>query len=126
MCIGLSVASLIRAIVPVSLGYTTAVNHSKTGELVTMAEGMARKIKSASGANYTISGNTGIFLIAGASDDWVASLGVPFVYTMELRDTGNSAFHLPEELIASTGEDLWAAMKYLGRQLEKKKKRKRN
>ncbi|XP_063612313.1 carboxypeptidase B-like [Penaeus indicus] len=103
-------------------GYTTTLNHSNTEELVAIAEGMARKIKS---ANYTISGSTSTFLIAGASDDWVASLGVPFVYTMELRDTGKSAFHLPEELIVSSGEDLWAAMKYLGRQLEKKKKKHR-
>lgn len=106
-------------------GYTRTVNHSRTAELVKMAEGMARRIKAANGTDYTISGSTSAFLIAGASDDWVASLGVPYVYTMELRDTGRSAFHLPEELIVATGEDLWAAMKYLGRQLEKKKKKRR-
>ncbi|XP_042894278.1 carboxypeptidase B-like [Penaeus japonicus] len=106
--------------------YSRAINNSSTRELIDIAAGMTKKIEAAGGTRYNISSSTVSLLVGGASDDWVASQGVPYVYTMELRDRGETVFHLPEHLIVPTGEDVWAAMKYLGRKLRHKKKQKKN
>ncbi|XP_069988693.1 carboxypeptidase B [Penaeus vannamei] len=106
--------------------YSRAGNNSKSKDLVNLADGMVRKIEAAGGTRYNISSSGVSLLVGGASDDWVASQGVPYVYTMELRDRGETVFHLPEHLIVPTGEDVWTAMKYLGRKLRYRRKNKRN
>ncbi|XP_063590644.1 carboxypeptidase B-like [Penaeus indicus] len=92
-------------------------NRTSAEELERIAEGMRERIEATSGAPYSITRSPESFIIGGTSENWVASQGVPYVYTMELRDKGETVFHLPEHLIAETGEDLWAAMKYLNSQL---------
>ncbi|XP_047475924.1 carboxypeptidase B-like [Penaeus chinensis] len=93
-------------------------NRTSAEELDRVAEGMMERIEATSGATYSITRSPESFIIGGTSENWVASQGVPYVYTMELRDKGETVFHLPEHLIAETGEDVWAAMKYLSSQLE--------
>ncbi|XP_042877672.1 carboxypeptidase B-like [Penaeus japonicus] len=97
--------------------YDDDVNRTSLEELDRIAVGMAARIEATSGANYTVR-SPEPFIIGGTSENWAASRGVPYVYTLELRDKGETVFHLPEELIASTGEDVWAAMKYLVSHLE--------
>ena len=50
---------------------------------------------------------------AGGSDDWAYSLGVPFSYTLELRDLGQSGFALPEPQIIPTCEETFNALKVM-------------
>ena len=41
--------------------------------------------------------------------DWtLGELGIPYSYAMELRDTGEFGFLLPEDQIIPTGEEVWA------------------
>ncbi|XP_037785115.1 carboxypeptidase B-like [Penaeus monodon] len=93
-------------------------NRTSAEELERIAEGMRERIEATSGATYTVIRSPESLIIGGTSENWVASQGVPYVYTMELRDKGETVFHLPEHLIAETGEDVWAAMKYLSGQFE--------
>ena len=49
---------------------------------------------------------------AGTSRDWAAGQAhIPYVYTIELRDTGKNGWILPPENIRPTGEEIWAALK---------------
>ncbi|XP_069989560.1 carboxypeptidase B [Penaeus vannamei] len=94
------------------------VNRTSDEELERIAEGMRDRIQATSGAEYTVTRTPESIIVGGTSENWVASLGVPYVYTMELRDRGETVFHLPEDLIDEAGEDAWAAMKYLSAELE--------
>lgn len=50
-------------------------------------------------------------LAAGASCDWAYdALGILYSYTIELRDTGNFGFLLPESQILPTGVETWAGL----------------
>ena len=49
---------------------------------------------------YTASGN--------AVDFAKGKLGIPYVYTIELRDTGMNGFLLPPDQIIPTGEEIMA------------------
>merc|ERR1712002_649066 len=49
-----------------------------------------------------------LYPAAGASDDWYKSLGMRFVFTTELRDTGRYGFVLPKDQIIPSGEEMWA------------------
>ena len=49
---------------------------------------------------------------SGSSRDWASeALGVPQVFTLELRDTGDYGFLLPPEQIIPVGEEVWAGMR---------------
>jgi hypothetical protein len=65
------------------------------------------------GTDYEFGTSTNIIYAAsGASDDWAYGvLGVPFVYTLELRDQGRYGFVLPADQIIPTGEETWAGIK---------------
>ncbi len=57
---------------------------------------------------------------SGCSVDWgYATLGAKYSYVVELRDTGNYGFLLPERLIEPSGIETYAAVKaLLGHMLE--------
>ena len=51
---------------------------------------------------------------SGTSRDWAAGVTeIPYVYTVELRDTGDSGWILPPGEITPTGEEIWAGLKAL-------------
>jgi len=50
-----------------------------------------------------------LYPAAGAADDWYKSLGMRYVFTTELRDTGRYGFVLPADQIIPSGEEMWAA-----------------
>ena len=55
---------------------------------------------------------------AGAADDWYKGvLGSRFAFTTELRDTGRYGFILPPDQIIESGEEIWAAMEVIIKQL---------
>ncbi|CAG0914515.1 unnamed protein product [Notodromas monacha] len=48
---------------------------------------------------------------SGSSDDWAfAVANIPFVYTVELRDTGEHGFLLPPDQIKPTGEEIFSGI----------------
>lgn len=50
---------------------------------------------------------------AGGADDWAYGVaGIPYVYTIELRDTGRYGFILPKEYITPTGEEFYDGLKH--------------
>ncbi|CAL4085605.1 unnamed protein product [Meganyctiphanes norvegica] len=69
------------------------------------------------GTHYEIGSSTNtIYAAAGGSDDWAKGEGgVKYAYTIELRDTGNWGFDLPENQIIPTGEETWAGIEVVAR-----------
>ena len=52
--------------------------------------------------------------VVGASGDWFLSLGIRFGFTLELRNaSGPNNFLLPPEEIRPSGEETWAAFKWV-------------
>ena len=50
-----------------------------------------------------------LYVCSGTASDWAAGeLGIPYSYTMELRDTGTYGFLLPPEQIIPTARETWA------------------
>jgi hypothetical protein len=50
-----------------------------------------------------------LYTASGTSLDWALGVaGIPYVYSIELRDTGIYGFLLPAEQIIPTGEETWA------------------
>jgi len=51
---------------------------------------------------------------SGSSEDWVKSVaGVPYPYTLELRDNGTYGFLLPAEFIDRSGRETYNALNTL-------------
>ena len=50
-----------------------------------------------------------IYIASGTSVDWAkGELKIPYVYTIEVRDTGRYGFLLPPDQIIPTGEEIMA------------------
>ena len=48
-------------------------------------------------------------IASGSSADWaLGEAGIPYSYSVELRDTGRYGFLLPRDLILPTSEEMWA------------------
>merc|ERR1712170_61643 len=59
-----------------------------------------------------------LYPASSAADDWYKGvLGSRFTFTTELRDTGNYGFILPASQIIESGEEIWAAMEVIIKQL---------
>lgn len=55
-----------------------------------------------------------IYMATGSSVDYVADVvGADYTFTTELRDTGNYGFLLPPEQIVPSGEESFAAVQVL-------------
>ncbi|KAJ8376021.1 hypothetical protein SKAU_G00066010, partial [Synaphobranchus kaupii] len=96
---------------PYSYTFQLAAHHS---ELLQVAEGAAKALRSLYGTRYTSGpGAATIYPAAGGSDDWAYDLGVKYSYTFELRDTGRYGFLLPESQIKPTCMETMLAVKYI-------------
>ncbi len=75
---------------------------------------MASAIQSVSGSIYE-PGPVGptLYLASGGSVDWFYGSRGIYSWTIELRDTGASGFVLPANQIVPTGEENWAAVKFI-------------
>merc|ERR1712223_106444 len=50
-----------------------------------------------------------LYIASGSSADWALGIaGIPYAYSVELRDTGRYGFLLPRDLILPTAEEIWA------------------
>lgn len=76
-----------------------------------VGEAAVQTILETHGETYTFGTSAQIlYLSSGTSRDWAAGVPlIPFVYTLELRDT--NSFVLPPDQIVPTGEEIWAALK---------------
>ncbi|XP_055784035.1 carboxypeptidase B [Salvelinus fontinalis] len=102
---------------PYSYTFQLAEHHS---ELMTVAEGASKVLRSLYGTEYTSGpGAATIYPAAGGSDDWAYDLGVKYSYTFELRDTGRYGFLLPESQIKPTCEETMLAVKYITSHVQK-------
>merc|ERR1711951_216960 len=59
-----------------------------------------------------------LYTAAGTSLDWALGVAhIPYVYSIELRDTGLYGFILPPEQIIPTAEEAWAFHKVAAEQM---------
>ncbi|XP_070578453.1 carboxypeptidase B-like [Ptychodera flava] len=70
-------------------------------------------IKSVHNKTYVYgAGSSVLYATAGSSKDWgYGVMGVPYSYTVELRDTGEYGFVLPEDQILPTCQEMYAGLK---------------
>lgn len=96
-------------------GYTCNQAAPRTEEHSRLALGAAEIFTKAKGARYKGGNTCKLFYAAsGCSDDWVLSSGTAeYSFTIELRDDGKKGFVLPASEILPTGEESYAATKWL-------------
>ncbi|XP_068211932.1 carboxypeptidase B-like [Palaemon carinicauda] len=102
--------------------YSTQVTHPLKAPMHQAGRVMARNIRKQTGAVYRV-GNAAVsyYPAAGTSDDWASyAVNVPYVYTIELRDTGSYGFTLPAAQLLPTVNDAWTAVKYMGTLVQSK------
>lgn len=108
-------------------GDTLATRHSPiTMSCFPLVTAWPKKIKKKDGTIYSVGSTANIvYVVSGTSTDWAAGdLKIPLAYTMELRDDGPAGFVLPHHLIVPAVNDVWIALKYLGKYVIQKEKRK--
>lgn len=83
--------------------------------MMTQASAAAQALRSVHGTQYTVGTVPDLLYIAsGSSVDWgYGAAGCEYSYTFELRDRGRYGFILPADQIIPSGEETWAALKYL-------------
>ncbi|KAK5659583.1 hypothetical protein OQA88_785 [Cercophora sp. LCS_1] len=96
-------------------GYSCTATATKNTELQSLASGAAAAIRAVHGTSF----KTGpicstIYKATGNSVDYAQDvIGADYVFTAELRDTGNYGFVLPANQIIPSGEEAYAGVKYL-------------
>ncbi|XP_061910696.1 carboxypeptidase O-like, partial [Entelurus aequoreus] len=86
----------------------TASNYK---ELMEVGLGAAEAIKKIHGKIYRVGTSPDIlYPNSGSSRDWAALQGIPFSYTVELRDEGVHGFELPEDQIQPTCEEAYSGV----------------
>jgi murein tripeptide amidase MpaA len=96
-------------------GYSCTALPSNNAELQSLARGAAAALTAVHGTSFT----TGpicstIYKVTGGGVDYIQEvIKGDYVFTAELRDTGRYGFVLPAAQIVPTGEESWAAVRYL-------------
>ncbi|KAK3369660.1 hypothetical protein B0T24DRAFT_363200 [Lasiosphaeria ovina] len=96
-------------------GYSCTTVSAKNTELQALAKGAVAAIKATHGLTYQYGPICStIYKATGSSVDYVNDVvGSDYTFTTELRDTGNNGFVLPANQIVPTGEETYAAFRYL-------------
>ena len=96
-------------------GYSCTAVAPKNTELQSLAKGVVAAIKAVHGTTYKAGPIcTTIYQATGSSVDWVNDVaGADYTFTSELRDTGNYGFVLPASQIIPSGEEAYAGLAYL-------------
>ncbi|XP_033102550.1 carboxypeptidase B-like [Anneissia japonica] len=97
----------------------TAALPSDSKDHDAMGKACTDALKAVHGTQYTYgpSART-LYAASGCSVDWgYATLKAKYSYVVELRDTGNYGFVLPEDQIIPSGEETLAAVKELGEKI---------
>jgi murein tripeptide amidase MpaA len=70
------------------------------------------------GTEYRFGSSTHVlYAAAGGADDWAHNAGIPYTYTVELRDKGRHGFILPRQQIVPTGEETFDAISALAQEV---------
>jgi len=77
-------------------------------EIKQLAEDASDALYQVHGTIFDPINSAELYPAAGAADDWYKSIGMRYVFTTELRDTGYYGFVLPPEQIIPSGEEMWA------------------
>jgi murein tripeptide amidase MpaA len=77
-------------------------------EIKKLAEDASDALYQVHGTVFDPINSADLYPAAGAADDWYKSIGMRYVFTTELRDTGRYGFVLPKEQIIPSGEEMWA------------------
>jgi murein tripeptide amidase MpaA len=98
-------------------GYAQNAEAPDAQDLSDLGNQMNTAITAVHNTQYTVENSAGLYPAAGASDDWSKSIGIKWVYTLELRpgpgDTDNDqgfGFELPASYIMRTADEAWAGI----------------
>ncbi|XP_047490161.1 carboxypeptidase B-like isoform X2 [Penaeus chinensis] len=93
-------------------GWTTE-EAPDTPEMAALGEIFANTAHLRHNTVYTVtSSSSGLYFASGATDDWAKGvLNTKFVYTLELRDTGEFGFKLEKSQILPTTQEVWEGFK---------------
>jgi len=92
-------------------GYATGTYPPDVAELRALGLQAAAAIKAVNNQNYIVDNSAdSLYPAAGASDDYSKSIGIKWVYTVELRPTDSSSvgFQLPANQIVPTAQEAFA------------------
>lgn len=96
-------------------GYTCDTLPAKNDEFVALAKGAVNAIRSVHGTSFDYGPICStIYQTPGSSVDWTNDvIKADYSYAVELRDTGRYGFVLPPDQIVPSGEESFAGIKYL-------------
>jgi len=99
-------------------GYTSALPDDYP-QLFSLATNAVNALTAVYGTKYTIGSSTNVLYIAsGGSDDWAkGGAGIPFSYTVEMRDEGTFGFQLPARQILPNNLEVWEGVKVVAESL---------
>merc|ERR1712142_468273 len=89
-------------------GYDYGAYPDNYQEIKKQAEDASDALYQVHGTIFDPINSADLYPAAGAADDWYKSIGMRYVFTTELRDTGYYGFVLPKEQIIPSGEEMWA------------------
>jgi len=100
-------------------GYAVNQFPPDVAELRALGQQAAAAIQRVHGTQYVVDNSAGgLYPAAGASDDYAKSVGIKFVYTIELRPkSGSNGFVVPANQIIPTAEETWAGMNVVANQV---------
>ncbi|KAF1973766.1 hypothetical protein BU23DRAFT_505937 [Bimuria novae-zelandiae CBS 107.79] len=96
-------------------GYTCSGTLPNAASYASLAKGAVAALKAVHGTTFTAGPICStIYQVSGASVDYaLENAGVKYSMTVELRDTGTNGFVLPAAQIKPSGEETWAGLAYV-------------
>lgn len=96
-------------------GYTCSGTLPNSATYASLTKGAVAALKAVHGTTYTYGPICStIYQVSGSSVDYAAeNAGATYSMTIELRDTGSNGFVLPAAQILPSGEETWAGLAYL-------------
>lgn len=96
-------------------GYTCSGTVPEAAAYKKLAEGAVAAVKAVHGTTFTPGPICStIYQVSGDSVDYAyENAQAKYSMTVELRDTGNNGFVLPANQILPSGEEMWAGLAYL-------------
>ena len=96
-------------------GYTCSGTLPNSASYASLARGAVAALKAVHGTSFTAGPICStIYQVSGSSVDYaLENAGVKYSMTVELRDTGANGFVLPAAQIKPSGEEMWAGLAYL-------------
>ncbi|KAK3859034.1 hypothetical protein Pcinc_034809 [Petrolisthes cinctipes] len=101
--------------------YTDAEKPNNYGDIYNVSVMGVETIRNTSGHDYRLGQAAEIlYRASGNTMDYAHSIGIPFTFSLELRDKGKFGFILPKEEIEPTGREFFQAMKTVSEEVYQK------